>query len=159
MRELSEQEIEYRNKKLNEFCPNGIDMVIGFDNGFIAGIEYQQAEVERLQIVISRLQDAINNLGYHINYECSLCGTRYDVTYSSWPNCPACKENPNNQRGEVERLQAQNAKMLEALKGMVDWVEYWGFNNDNGIEGMPIDLTAARMAIASTTLPPTQENA
>lgn len=62
MRELTEQEIKYRNQKLNELSelsPSNVSMVIGFDIGFIAGVESQQAEIERLRVTIEELREAM----------------------------------------------------------------------------------------------------
>lgn len=88
MRELTEQEIAYRNQKLNELGQVNIDTVIGFDNGFITGLDYQQGEVERLQAKVTDNLDVMRRTDNEID--------QYQT--------------------EVERLQVQNAEMLEALK-------------------------------------------
>lgn len=54
---LSKQEIAYRDQKCNELGKVSIDTVIGFDNGFIAGLEYQG----EMLAILKTISDKITN--------------------------------------------------------------------------------------------------
>lgn len=122
MRELTEQEIAYRNQKLNELGQVNIDTVIGFDNGFITGLDYQQGEVERLQAKVTDNLDVMRRTDNEID--------QYQT--------------------EIERLRVQNAEMLEALHKAELWVDMQGdYQNCRPVANAMLEVI--RAAIASAT--------